>query len=193
VVAGLDHGVSAVGVGADFTCALSTAGEVLCFGGIIAYGQLSNGPAATDGRPGRIVPLRSSAVGLVVGGYTVCAELTDGTTWCWGSGYGDIRGDGNRDGTAEPVQRRSNDVPRTLRISQSLACGVQAVEATPACFGGTLEGSPHSVAGVAPAEGFGCVLLRDGRVTCQGANNWGQLGDGTTTARFAPATVIGFG
>jgi alpha-tubulin suppressor-like RCC1 family protein len=36
-----------------------------------------------------------------------------------------------------------------------------------------------------------CALLTDGTVRCWGANHRGQLGDGTTTNRAAPATVVG--
>ena len=44
---------------------------------------------------------------------------------------------------------------------------------------------------VAAGGEFGCALLDDGRVRCWGANDRGQLGDGTTTFRPAPADVVG--
>lgn len=36
-----------------------------------------------------------------------------------------------------------------------------------------------------------CALTGDGQVYCSGINEYGQLGDGTTRARFRPAPVVG--
>jgi alpha-tubulin suppressor-like RCC1 family protein len=44
---------------------------------------------------------------------------------------------------------------------------------------------------VAAGGEFGCVLLDDGRVRCWGANDRGQLGDGSTTFRPVPVDVTG--
>lgn len=44
---------------------------------------------------------------------------------------------------------------------------------------------------VAAGGEFGCALLDDGRVRCWGANDRGQLGDGTTTFRTVPVDVQG--
>ncbi len=38
-----------------------------------------------------------------------------------------------------------------------------------------------------------CALIRGGEVRCWGGNAFGQLGDGTTTDRPAPAAVAGLG
>lgn len=55
-------------------------------------------------------------------------------------------------------------------------------------------GAPPS-AGAATAittgDGFACALRKDGAVFCWGNNAHGQLGDGTTTARYTPARVAG--
>jgi alpha-tubulin suppressor-like RCC1 family protein len=36
-----------------------------------------------------------------------------------------------------------------------------------------------------------CARTRDNRVWCWGANDQGQLGDGTTNSRNAPGLVVG--
>jgi len=38
-----------------------------------------------------------------------------------------------------------------------------------------------------------CALLDDGTVKCWGANEWGQLGDGTATGSLSPVTMSGTG
>ncbi|MEI8254470.1 MAG: hypothetical protein WCJ30_02235 [Deltaproteobacteria bacterium] len=48
---------------------------------------------------------------------------------------------------------------------------------------------PGPVAQVAAGDGHTCAALRDGRAVCWGWNNSGQLGDGTTVMRAAPAVV----
>lgn len=56
-----------------------------------------------------------------------------------------------------------------------------------------LPSGPYDTTTAALAVGFdhGCVLLTTGAVGCWGANDKGQLGDGSTIARATPATVFG--
>ena len=37
-----------------------------------------------------------------------------------------------------------------------------------------------------------CALLDDGTARCWGGNEYGQLGDGTTTPRSEPVEVVGW-
>ena len=48
-----------------------------------------------------------------------------------------------------------------------------------------------SVVGLAASADHTCALLSDGTARCWGDNSYGQLGDGTTTARMAPVAVAG--
>jgi alpha-tubulin suppressor-like RCC1 family protein len=48
-----------------------------------------------------------------------------------------------------------------------------------------------AVAEVAVGDGHACARLADGSVACWGANESGQLGDGTTLDRHLPTFVIG--
>jgi hypothetical protein len=67
---------------------------------------------------------------------------------------------------------------------------------------GTMRNSsrPVPVAGIAGAVGVtsgwwhhSCALLSGGKVQCWGVNDWGQLGNGTTTSSSTPVTMTGTG
>src|SRR6516164_8625254 len=44
---------------------------------------------------------------------------------------------------------------------------------------------------ISVATHHACALMNDHTVQCWGDNRWGQLGDGTTTARLRPTPVSG--
>jgi hypothetical protein len=56
-----------------------------------------------------------------------------------------------------------------------------------------VEGLPANVQSIAVGGSHTCALTRTGQVSCWGANDSGQLGDGTTTDRPAPVLVRNLG
>jgi alpha-tubulin suppressor-like RCC1 family protein len=58
--------------------------------------------------------------------------------------------------------------------------------ATPTAIGGL-----RNVEQLAVAESHACAVVKGGGVWCWGTNDKGELGDGTTTGRVAPAVVAG--
>jgi alpha-tubulin suppressor-like RCC1 family protein len=79
--------VQSAGVGFAFACALTTTGDVYCWG---KGGGGSNGPNAAQ------VVLPSPAVQLGVANNNACARLIDKSVFCWGGNdYGDIGCDGD--------------------------------------------------------------------------------------------------
>ncbi len=50
---------------------------------------------------------------------------------------------------------------------------------------------PHAVVQVAIGAGSACAVIGSGAVHCWGDNSYGQLGDGSTTARLVPGAVLG--
>jgi alpha-tubulin suppressor-like RCC1 family protein len=65
-------------------CALSTAGDVWCFGHN-DRGQLGDGTTTSRVDPVRVA-LPAHAVQVTVGATHSCARLADGRVWCWGDG-----------------------------------------------------------------------------------------------------------
>ena len=76
-----------VHAGMEFTCALTTGGQVACWGDN-DYKQLGDG-TTTDSTSAKTIPGISGALALAVGTASACAVLADRTLKCWG-----INGDG---------------------------------------------------------------------------------------------------
>jgi alpha-tubulin suppressor-like RCC1 family protein len=164
-VMGLSSGVAAVSSGYNFTCALTTAGEVKCWGNSY-YGELGNGdntgPQDCGGVPCSTIPVPVSGLTGVIavsaGGYQACALTTVGAVKCWGyNGNGDL-GNGTTTDSSIPV-----DV-------SGLANGVQAIS----------SGAYTT-----------CAITTASDVKCWGYNGQGQLGNGTTTNSSTPVDVPG--
>ena len=152
--------------GNRFSCALSTAGAVYCWGAG-ASGQLGDGshsssdvPVAVTARAG--TPLHHERVTqIAAGGSSVCGLSATGAVYCWGAGSSGQLGDGSH---------TSSDVPVTVTAT------------------GTL-GKAATVTQIAAGGSSACALSTTGTVYCWGAGSSGQLGDGSHTSSDVPAAV----
>jgi alpha-tubulin suppressor-like RCC1 family protein len=198
----------AITTGYAHTCELTERGGVYCWGGNW-YGQLGDGTTS-----GHLTPLNVSdlvsGVRAITSGYAHTCALTDGGgVLCWGANdYGQL-GDGTTTNRLTPVS------------VNGLASGVLAIAANSfhtcaltagsgvKCWGANQDGqlgdgttkvrlTPVSVSGLvsgvdAITTGFWhtCALIAGGEVMCWGFNGDGELGDGTTTDRLTPVSVIG--
>jgi alpha-tubulin suppressor-like RCC1 family protein len=82
-VAGLESGVEAVTAADDHSCALTSAGGLLCWGQN-SYGQLGDGTLMRRHTPVDVVGLGSDVSALWRGFLHTCASTTDGMLNCWG-------------------------------------------------------------------------------------------------------------
>ena len=94
-VSGLGGAGLALAAGLYHTCALTTAGGVVCWGSN-SYGQLGDGTATQRLSPTPVSGLSAGVAAIAADRYHTCAMKTDGGVVCWGSNQFGQLGDGTR-------------------------------------------------------------------------------------------------
>jgi len=157
---------------------------------------------ATSAPPAAALEAGSSPL-IAVGGIHVCALPGDGTVLCWGSlNYFGELGDGR---IADPTDPAGDTLVQQIVIADTNSAGGRdCVDVSEDGFVVRCHGSASLTGVTAIAAGYShtCALLEDTTVKCWGSNaaiqgdpfttsySGGELGDGTTTVRPAPVTVI---
>ena len=122
-------------------------------------GELGDGTLQNKSHPVRVTGVSGTAVSIAVGTFHSLALTADGVVWAWG--YGDDGQLGNGLGPGKYLS--------AVRVTG--VTGLPAVRAV-------VAGERHSLA-----------LATDGTVWAWGANNFGQLGNGTNTNRSTPLRI----
>src|SRR5262249_28234129 len=141
-------------------------GRVTCWGSD-EHGQL--GPAATGDRlaPGADTPLRGLAGrALAAGDDPTCALLVGGALKCWGRNAAGQLGLGGTSTRGDQVAELGDALPAV-----DLGAGATAIAVA--------AGAAHT-----------CAVLATGEVTCWGAGDAGQLGQGLADGHLAPPPPI---
>jgi alpha-tubulin suppressor-like RCC1 family protein len=166
----LSGATSLVALNSGF-CAILDTGSVSCWGGN-SFGELGDGSTTERDAPVRVLDVTgggylSGVASLVAFGdsarETVCAVLSDGGVDCWGSNGNGQLGNGTTTSSLSPVP----------------VLGVG---------GGGLLTEVTSL--TASSSGTVCALLSSTGVDCWGNNDYGQLGDGSTTDANTPVEVV---
>ncbi len=154
-----------ISAGLLHTCAINIFGEAFCWG-VNATGQLGDG-STTD----QSIPVMVQSVGgggflngvvqISAGGFHTCGLLDSGNVVCWG-----------RSGRLGSGVLGNSSVP------------VEVINT------GGATGPLSSVNSIDSKRDHTIALLNDGTVASWGFNSSGQLGDGTTSNRFAPVKVL---
>ena len=200
-VIGLNSGVIAVATGSGYSCAITSVHELKCWGNLNG-----NGPGPV---PAAVPGLSTNIIAVEIGFEHACALTGAGGVKCWGNNLNGQLGDGTGVVSVTPV----DVVGLASGVVSISAGGYHSCAATYTgeikCWGLNVDGqigtgtstfeylSPADVSSITSGvtevtAGFfhTCAVVNDG-AKCWGANNEGQIGDGTTSERDAPTNVIG--
>lgn len=208
VVNGAVLTVKQISLGDSYSCALTTAGGVKCWG-LNNFGQLGDGTFSNRTTPVQVSGLTSGVASISASRGHTCALTTGGGVKCWGSNsYGRL-GDGT---TA--TRNTPTDVPGLTSGVASVTAGnyhtcAITTGGSAKCWGFNANGqlgdgtttdrlTPTQVSGltsgvksIGPGGEHTCAALNSGSVKCWGSNGHGQLGDGTLVNKSLPVDVSG--
>jgi len=201
-VADVCDGPVSLGAGAAYGCAVRVMGTAVCWGAN-EWAQLGDGSQTERPIPTPVSGL-TNVVAIAAGELHTCALIGDGTARCWGhDGDGPVL-------ALTPVVIAGVAEAIAVAVGWGHMCALRA-DGTVLCWGwntngqvgdGTASGAytvpPAVVAGasdvvqIATGQRHTCAVTAAGAVLCWGANEDGQLGDGTAGVdRLSPVAVSG--
>jgi len=193
--------VSAVSVGSTSACAITHTGALYCWGentqGQLGLGDTQNRNTAT------LLQGLTNVSQVAVGDNFACALTSNSALYCWGANdRGQLTTDSAQYVTNPTVIAQSPAGVTQFSISGK---GICVLAADIYCWGDfptavvpyeTRNRAPVKLVGSAGAKSielggdFGCFTLAS-NVSCWGANDHGQLGNGTRLSSSTPVAVTG--
>lgn len=208
VVSGLASGSSVITAGYLHSCALAANGEARCWGEN-ADGQLGNGVLPYSTLPVDVIVLPGGMNAIAPYYSHNCAVTLGGGAWCWGENDGGQLGNGTMLNSVTPVSVSGlSSGVNSIATGGIHSCAITAGGAAK-CWGFNYQGQlgngtyawssvPVNVSGLAggvsamaAGDYHTCALTSSGGVKCWGANDYGQLGNGTNTLSNVPVDVNG--
>ena len=178
--------------------------------------ELSTETRACSTTPLDVSGLDVNVAALAVGGSFACALTGEGSVWCWGAnGAGQLGAEAGETCFTDspcssvPLQVEGLSNVTAIAAGRRHACALSDLGRV-SCWGNNSSGqlgdgteidrpAPVDVAGldekvviVTAGDQHTCVLTNANEVKCWGANDLGQLGDGTTEFRPTAAAAITF-
>ncbi|MEA2522689.1 MAG: hypothetical protein QOI81_2335 [Actinomycetota bacterium] len=190
------------------SCAVTTSGGAKCWG-FNNTGALGDGTTINRTSPVDVSGLTSGVAQISVGWGHTCAVTTSGGAMCWGFNRNGQLGDGTTTNSSMPVQvvgltsgvaqisasRRDTCVVMTSGGAKcwghnnfgALGDGTKIDSSVPVDVLGLASG----VAQISTSRSHTCAVTTAGGALCWGHNEWGYLGNGTTTSSSKPVGVSG--
>ena len=205
------QGVLSLAAGGLHTCARDTEGRAWCWGDG-SFGQLGDGKGADSAQPVPVTGLAAPVTFLASGAYHSCALEAGGTVRCWGLNRLGQLGDGTYDKRLAPVAVNGlTGKVHSLAAGAAFTCALLADGSvqcwgsnefgelgngasgrsadklvTAASAGPPVQSIPQKAVALHAAELHACALVASGEAYCWGANDSGQLGDGTVGLQPLP-------
>jgi len=197
--------------GENFTCALTEAGAVHCWGDN-SLGQLGDGTNMPRVKPVQVLGVEGDVIAITAGHRHACALRSDGTASCWGNNASGQLGDGGNTSTAQPVavagiseriaKIDAGNLDHTCAMTQSgkVFCwgynshgqsGVDPNVANTVLQPSLVVALTEPVIDIAMGGYHSCAVTTGNQARCWGQNFFGELGDGTQDDSFDPVTVSG--
>ncbi len=199
IVAGLGH-----------SCALADNGRVWCWGGN-GIGQLGNNTTNQSLIPtAASMPSGRTFTQISLSFNHTCAIADNGTAWCWGGNGSGRLGDNTTTNRSVPTAVVMPSGRTFTRISAGWyrTCAI-ADNGTAWCWGNNQYGgignnsttdrsvptavvmpSGRTFNRIATLQDSSCAIADNGTAWCWGGNDYGQIGDNTTTQRNTPVVVV---
>jgi alpha-tubulin suppressor-like RCC1 family protein len=200
---------SEVSAGGWHGCVLVSGGTIKCWGGN-SNGELGNGTTSDSWTPVSVYSSGTTPVTNVTqvsaGSWHSCAVISGGTVECWGYNSDGELGNGATVDSSNPVQVSGIASASSISAGGEHSCSIVSGSAVE-CWGDNYYGelgngekgyslTPVQVSNITDAteissgdEYFSCARVSGGTVKCWGYNDYGQLGNGTTTDSSIPVTV----
>lgn len=197
-------GVVAIAAGVNHTCAIISGGAIRCWG-YNFFGQVGDGTTTNKLAATPVSGIARGGTALALGSFHSCA-IVIGAVKCWGNNANGQLGDGTTVAHITPgaVPALVSGVA-TIAVGNDHSCALTAAGGM-RCWGANFFGQvgdgttvdrlvPTPVAGlgsgVAAISGgiaHTCAILNASvnNTRCWGDNQFGQVGDGTTTSRQLP-------
>ena len=205
-VVGVGSGALAVAAGYNHGCAVTATHGVRCWG-VNDNGQLGDNTTTQRNSSVDVIGV-ANALAVAAGQSHSCALISGGGVKCWGDNSVGQLGDGSLFDRQTAV-----DVTGLGGAATAIAAGggetCAIVAGALKCWGANTSGqvgdgsttnrsSPTAVLGlttgvaqIAVGGAHACARTAGGAAYCWGANDEGQIGDGTTVDRLSPAAVSG--
>jgi len=209
-VSGIEGNVTAVTAGYAHTVVILDDGTIKSWG-YNSHGQLGNSTTTSSSTPVTVAGLAGRVTALAAGENHTVALLEDGTLQAWGwNGYGQL-GNGTTTNSSTPVTvvglggrviaivagkahtiaLLENGTVKAWGLNSygELGNGTHANSSTPV----TVTDMGYTVTAIAARVDHSMALLGNGTIKSWGRNEFGQLGNGTTTDSSTPVAVTGLG
>ena len=162
-----DGTTTTISAGLGTVCAAASSGNVSCWG-YNTHGSVGDGTNIESNTPTLVKSLPSMATTITTGDETSCALVSGGAAYCWGKNeFGELGGTPKLDAAGYLPTGPTTDSDHPIPV----------------------QGLPGPATTITTGGYTTCAIVSGGAAYCWGKNEFGELGNGTTSTSTSPAKV----